>query len=96
MRSAPVWMYFRCFFRVGRQVVHGAALQQVREAQDVPQRRAQVVADGVGVRLEFLVHVAQLRGAFAHAVFQVGVQRLEFGLHALAFGDVLAGGHEVS
>ena len=71
----------------------GVFLQQFHEAQDMAQRRAQIVGDGITERFQFLVGGLQLRRAFDNALLQLVVQLADFLLGRLAFGDVGADGH---
>ena len=68
----------------GREVI----LQYLRKRVDVPQRRPEVVGDGVGERLQFLVGRGQLRRALLHTLLELGVQLPDLIFRALAFGDV--------
>ncbi|QSX75751.1 hypothetical protein HIV01_004295 [Lysobacter arenosi] len=63
--------------------------QDPAEAVDRPQRRAQVVRDAVGERLQLLVGLAKLARAQRHARFQRAVERVHARLRAQALGDVL-------
>ena len=62
--------------------------QELRESIDVAERRAQVVRDGIGERLQLLVGGLQLRRAVSNALFQLFVQAPEFFLDPLTFRDV--------
>src|SRR2546422_1180161 len=58
------------------ETVRGVALQQRNKAGDMTQRSAEVVRDGVGKRLEFVVCGFQLRGSFQDTMLQLLVQRV--------------------
>ena len=48
----------------------GVLLQHLHEAQDMAQRRAQIMRDGITERFQFLVGGLQLRRAFGDALLQ--------------------------
>jgi len=64
--------------------------QQVAEAVDAAQRRAQVVGNGIAEALQFPERGLQVARALPHPVFQNGVQVADFLLGVPALGDVLA------
>ncbi len=53
------------------------------------QRRAQVVRNRVGKRLQFFVRCFQLGSPFDHPLFKLFIQPVDFCLHPLAFADIL-------
>ncbi|MCY1539680.1 hypothetical protein D9M68_752790 [compost metagenome] len=61
-----------------------ALLEQCQKAVDVAQRGTQVVRDGVGKRLQFLVRLFQRAGALGHALFECLVERADLLLGAVA------------
>ncbi len=64
--------------------------QQAAVAIDTTQRRFQVVRDGIGKGVQFLISHLQLRGTFTNPCFQFGVQAPDLVLGALAFGSVMS------
>src|ERR1035437_10350500 len=62
--------------------------QQFHEAQDMAQRRAQIVRDGITERLQLLVGGLQLRRAFDDALLQFRIEPADFILRVFALGDV--------
>ena len=67
-----------------RKLAVGGPVQHLHVAVDVPQRRAQVVGDGVGERFQFLVGLRELAGADV----QVGVELSNSLFGLLTRGDV--------
>ena len=76
------------------QAVRAVAEQGLAEAVDGPQRRAQVVGDGVGERLQLLHRLRQLRGALADALLELGVQRADLLVRGAALRHVVGDGGE--
>ena len=66
----------------------GVFLQQVHEAQDVAQRGAQIVGNGITERFQFLVGGLQLHRAFDDALLQFRIEPADFIFRAFVFRDV--------
>ena len=73
------------------ELVTVVALEHPGEPRDRPQRRTQVVGQGVGERAQLLVGGGEVRGAVGDALLQLHVEALAHLLGQAAFGDVLGG-----
>jgi hypothetical protein len=62
------------------ELLAGGFLQDLTEAGQAAQRRAQVVRDRVSERLQLAIRCLQLSRAFGDALLQLGVHLLHFAL----------------
>ena len=70
------------------QAAGGFISQDLRIAGYAAQRRAQIVGNRVGKGLQLPVGNFQFGSALAHALFQLGVERMQAGFALLAIGDI--------
>ena len=82
-------------FGLALQLAAEILLKRLAEADHGAKRRAQVMRNGVGETVQFLVGGGEYGGAFDHALFQVGVDAVDIRFGAFPLLDVFHNRDEV-